>query len=86
MHVIGTAGHVDHGKTTHIEALTGINTDRLPEEKARGMTIDIGLAWFSGAEGEPIGVIDVPGHERFIRNIVDRRLEFGLRPSAGCRG
>jgi selenocysteine-specific elongation factor len=70
MHVIGTAGHVDHGKTTLIEAMTGINPDRLPEEKARGMTIDLGFAWFAGADGEAIGVIDVPGHERFIRNMV----------------
>jgi selenocysteine-specific elongation factor len=70
LHVIGTAGHVDHGKTTLIEALTGINPDRLPEEKARGMTIDLGFAWFAGENGEPIGVIDVPGHERFIRNMV----------------
>ncbi len=70
MRVIGTAGHVDHGKTTLIEALTGINPDRLPEEKARGMTIDLGFAWFSTPDGEPVGVIDVPGHERFIRNMV----------------
>jgi selenocysteine-specific elongation factor len=70
MRVIGTSGHVDHGKTTLIEALTGINPDRLPEEKERGMTIDLGFAWFPGAGGEPIGVIDVPGHERFIRNMV----------------
>jgi selenocysteine-specific elongation factor len=70
MRVIGTAGHVDHGKTTLIEALTGINADRLPEEKARGMTIDLGFAWFTGGRGEAIGVIDVPGHERFIRNMV----------------
>ncbi|MEI6387718.1 MAG: SelB C-terminal domain-containing protein, partial [Spirochaetota bacterium] len=63
-------GHVDHGKTSLIEALTGTNPDRLPEEKARGMTIDLGFAWFPGQEGEPIGVIDVPGHERFIRNMV----------------
>jgi selenocysteine-specific elongation factor len=68
--VIGTAGHVDHGKTTLIEALTGINPDRLPEEKARGMTIDLGFAWFAGDDGERVGVIDVPGHERFIRNMV----------------
>jgi selenocysteine-specific elongation factor len=68
--VIGTSGHVDHGKTTLIEALTGINPDRLPEEKERGMTIDLGFAWFPGAGGEPVGVIDVPGHERFIRNMV----------------
>jgi selenocysteine-specific elongation factor len=70
MRVIGTSGHVDHGKTTLIEALTGINPDRLPEEKERGMTIDLGFAWFPGAGGEPVGVIDVPGHERFIRNMV----------------
>jgi len=70
MRVIGTSGHVDHGKSTLIEALTGINPDRLPEEKERGMTIDLGFAWFPGAGGEPIGVIDVPGHERFIRNMV----------------
>jgi selenocysteine-specific elongation factor len=70
MRVIGTSGHVDHGKSTLIEALTGIDPDRLPEEKERGMTIDLGFAWFPGAGGEPIGVIDVPGHERFIRNMV----------------
>jgi len=70
MHVIGTAGHVDHGKTLLIEALTGINADRLPEEKRRGLTIDLGFAHFFTPEGQPVGVIDVPGHERFIRNMV----------------
>ena len=70
MHVIGTAGHVDHGKTCLIEALTGIDTDRLPEEKRRGMTIDLGFAHFTVGTGEPVGVVDVPGHERFIRNMV----------------
>src|SRR5512145_3479667 len=70
MFTVGTAGHVDHGKTTLIEALTGIDPDRLPEEKERGMTIDLGFAWFAGGGGEPVGVIDVPGHERFIRNMV----------------
>ena len=70
MHVVGTAGHVDHGKTLLIQALTGIDTDRLPEEKARGLTIDLGFAHFVGPDGEKIGVIDVPGHERFIRNMV----------------
>lgn len=70
MHIIGTSGHVDHGKTALIEALTGINADRLPEEKERGMTIDLGFAHFEGADGRPIGIIDVPGHERFIRNMV----------------
>jgi len=70
VHVIGTAGHVDHGKTLLIEALTGINADRLPEEKRRGLTIDLGFAHFFTPAGEPVGVIDVPGHERFIRNMV----------------
>jgi len=70
VHVIGTAGHVDHGKTALIEALTGINADRLPEEKRRGLTIDLGFAHFFTEQGEPVGVIDVPGHERFIRNMV----------------
>jgi len=70
MHILGTAGHVDHGKTALIKALTGIDTDRLPEEKSRGLTIDLGFAHFTGAGGVPIGVIDVPGHERFIRNMV----------------
>jgi selenocysteine-specific elongation factor len=70
VHIIGTAGHVDHGKTALIQALTGINADRLPEEKKRGMTIDLGFAHFETPEGEAVGVIDVPGHERFIRNMV----------------
>ena len=60
MHIIGTAGHVDHGKTALIQALTGINADRLPEEKTRGMTIDLGFAHFETTEGEAVGVIDVP--------------------------
>jgi selenocysteine-specific elongation factor len=70
VYVIGTAGHVDHGKTLLIEALTGINADRLPEEKRRGLTIDLGFAHFYTKQGEAVGVIDVPGHERFIRNMV----------------
>ncbi|MCD6122628.1 MAG: selenocysteine-specific translation elongation factor [Spirochaetales bacterium] len=70
MHIVGTAGHVDHGKTELIKAMTGVNTDRLPEEKKRGMTIDLGFAHFPGDDGQIIGVIDVPGHERFIRNMV----------------
>ncbi|HUX39462.1 MAG TPA: SelB C-terminal domain-containing protein [Rectinemataceae bacterium] len=69
MPVIGTAGHVDHGKTALIAALTGMDTDRLPEEKARGMTTDLGFAHFESG-GIQIGVIDVPGHERYIRNMV----------------
>ncbi len=70
MRVIGTAGHVDHGKTALIRAMTGIDADRLPEEKARGMTTDLGFAWYRGGGGLDIGVVDVPGHERYLRNMV----------------
>ncbi len=70
MAVIGTAGHVDHGKTSLIYALTGIETDRLLEEKKRGLTIELGFAYFDAASGGKIGVVDVPGHEKFIRNMV----------------
>ncbi|HAK47156.1 MAG TPA: selenocysteine-specific translation elongation factor [Spirochaeta sp.] len=70
MNIIGTAGHVDHGKTLLIKALSGIDTDRLPEEKKRGLTIDLGFAHFRNDEGDEIGIVDVPGHERFIRNMV----------------
>lgn len=69
MHIIGTAGHVDHGKTLLIKALTGTDTDRLPEEKKRGLTIDLGFAHFPDRSGKEIGVVDVPGHEKFIRNM-----------------
>lgn len=69
MIVIGMAGHVDHGKTALVRALTGIDTDRLPEEKARGMTTDLGFAAMR-LEGIDIAIIDVPGHERYIRNMV----------------
>ncbi|WP_299012852.1 selenocysteine-specific translation elongation factor [uncultured Photobacterium sp.] len=68
--IVGTAGHVDHGKSALIKALTGIDTAHLPQEKKRGMTIDLGFAFFKHPNGEPVGVIDVPGHERFIRNMV----------------
>ena len=70
MHVIGTAGHVDHGKSTLIHALTAIDPDRLREEKERGMTIDLGFAWLRLPSGEEIGIVDVPGHERFIKNML----------------
>ena len=68
--VIGTAGHVDHGKTALIKALTGIDCDRLKEEKQRGMPIDIGFAFFHLPNGDCVEIIDVPGHERFIKNML----------------
>jgi len=70
MKVIATAGHVDHGKSTLIQALTGIDPDRLQEEKQRGMTIDLGFAWLTLPGGEPVGIVDVPGHIDFIKNMV----------------
>ena len=68
--VVGTSGHIDHGKTTLIRALTGIDTDRLAEEKARGITIDIGFAHTRDAKGNEIAFVDVPGHERFVHNML----------------
>src|SRR6266536_1242336 len=69
-HVIGTAGHVDHGKSALVLALTGTDPDRLAEEKARGMTIDLGFAWTSLPSGREVGFVDVPGHERFVHNML----------------
>ena len=68
--IIGTAGHIDHGKTTLIRALTGRNTDRWEEEQKRGITIDLGFTWFDLPSGDRAGIIDVPGHEKFINNMV----------------
>lgn len=68
--IIATAGHVDHGKTTLLQALTGINADRLPEEKSRGMTIDLGYAYWPQPDGRVLGCIDVPGHEKFLSNML----------------
>lgn len=70
MRVIGTAGHVDHGKSTLVQKLTGIDPDRWAEEKARGLTIDLGFAWFNLPDGEMVGVVDVPGHRDFIENML----------------
>ena len=70
MAVIGTAGHVDHGKSTLAQALTGIDPDRLREEKERGLTIDLGFAWLTLPSGRELGIVDVPGHERFIKNML----------------
>jgi len=68
--VVGTAGHIDHGKSTLVKALTGIDPDRLKEEVERGMTIDLGFARFQLPDGRTVGVVDVPGHERFVKNMV----------------
>ncbi len=70
MYVIGTAGHVDHGKSTLVQALTGINPDRLKEEQEREMTIDLGFAWLTLPNGESVGIVDVPGHRDFIENML----------------
>src|SRR3990167_6214652 len=69
-YIIGTAGHIDHGKTSLIKALTGEDTDRLKEEKERGISIDLGFAHFDLPDGTQAGIVDVPGHERFIRNML----------------
>src|SRR5919198_833294 len=67
---LGTAGHIDHGKTVLIKALTGINTDRLPEERRRGISIELGYASLELPSGRALSVVDVPGHERFVRTMV----------------
>ncbi len=68
--ILGTAGHIDHGKTSLIKALTGIDTDRLKEEKMRGITIELGFAWLDLPSGQRVGIVDVPGHEKFVKNMV----------------
>ena len=70
--IVGTAGHIDHGKTSLVKALTGVDADRLQEEKARGITIDLGYAYRPLPGGDTLGFVDVPGHEKFIHNI-DRK-------------
>src|SRR5215813_13473450 len=70
MSCIGTAGHVDHGKSALVQALTGIDPDRLVEEKERGMTIDLGFAWLTLPSGRTASIVDVPGHESFIKNML----------------
>lgn len=76
--IIGTAGHVDHGKTSLIKALTGIDTDRLKQEKERGITIELGFAWFDLPDGRRAGIIDVPGHEKFVRNMLAGAAGFDV--------
>src|SRR6266508_941060 len=68
--ILGTAGHIDHGKTALVRALTGVDTDRLPEEKRRGITIDLGFAPLDLGNGTILGVVDVPGHEAFVRTML----------------
>ena len=68
--IIATAGHIDHGKTLLLKALTGVDTDSLPEEKKRGLSIDLGFCYSDLGDGCSLGFIDVPGHERFIRNML----------------
>ena len=86
MRVIGTAGHVDHGKSTLITALTGIDPDRLQEEKERGMTIDLGFAWLTLPSGQEVSIVDVPGHERFIKKMLagigEHHAQRGAQPDA----
>jgi selenocysteine-specific elongation factor len=68
--IIGTAGHIDHGKTTLVRALTGVDTDRLKEEKLRGISIELGFAYVDTPDGQTLGFIDMPGHERFVSTMV----------------
>ena len=70
MPIVGTAGHVDHGKSTLVEALTGRDPDRWAAEKERGLTIDLGFAWADLGDGQVVGFVDVPGHERFVKNML----------------
>lgn len=68
--IVGTAGHVDHGKTALVRALTGVDADRLPEEKARGITLDLGFAYWPRPDGQTVGFVDVPGHEKLVHNML----------------
>jgi selenocysteine-specific translation elongation factor SelB len=76
--IVGTAGHVDHGKTALIRALTGIETDRHPEERERGMSIDLGFAHLTLPSGVVAGIVDVPGHERFVHNMLAGASEVDM--------
>src|SRR6266513_5423042 len=86
--VIGTAGHIDHGKTALVKALTGVDTDRLPEEKRRGITIDLGFAPLSLDGVGTVGVVDVPGHEDFVRSMLvgASGIDLGLLVVAADEG
>lgn len=76
--IIGTAGHIDHGKTSLVKALTGIDADRLPEEKQRGLTIDLGFAYLDLDSDQRISIVDVPGHERFVKNMLAGATSINL--------
>lgn len=76
--IIGTAGHIDHGKTSLVKALTGIDTDRLPEEKKRGLTIDLGFAYLDLGSNRRVSIVDVPGHERFVKNMLAGATSINL--------
>ena len=84
--IVGLAGHIDHGKTALVRALTGVEGDRLKEEKARGVTIDLGFAFMATAAGPEIGFIDVPGHERFVHTMLAGASGVGICSSGGRRG
>ena len=85
--IIGTAGHIDHGKTALVHALTGVDTDRLKEEKARGITIDLGFAYLPAPDGRVLGFVDVPGHEKFVHNMLAGAggIDFVLAGRSGRR-
>lgn len=92
MHVIATAGHIDHGKSTLVKTLTGMEPDRWEEERRRGLTLDLGFVWFRPVpEGEPMAFVDVPGHERLVANMlagvgpVPAVLSWSPRIKAGRR-
>ena len=76
--IVGTAGHIDHGKTSLVRALTGVDTDRLPEEKARGITIDLGFAYVPLETGGVLGFVDVPGHERLVHTMIAGASSIGM--------
>src|SRR6185437_5338049 len=78
--IIGTAGHIDHGKTALVRGLTGIDTDRLKEEKKRGISIDLGFAHMAAGDGNVLSFVDVPGHEKFIRNMLVVAADDGVMP------
>ena len=86
--IVGTAGHIDHGKTTLVQALTGVDTDRLKEEKVRGISIELGYAYQPLPDGGVLGFVDVPGHERFIHTMLAGAagIDFAPFPSAAFCG